>query len=43
MNPKVTQYILDKSNWTQELNLLRSVFIDLPIEETIKWGAPVYV
>ena len=43
MNPKVTKYILDKSNWTQELNLLRSVFIDLPIEETIKWGAPVYV
>lgn len=43
MNPKVTQYILDKNNWTQELNLLRSVFMDLPVEETIKWGAPVYV
>lgn len=43
MNPKVTQYILDKSNWTQELNLLRSVFMDLPVEEAIKWGAPVYV
>ncbi|AZJ35745.1 YdeI family protein [Tenacibaculum singaporense] len=43
MNPKVTQYILDKCNWTQELNLLRSVFMDLPVEETIKWGAPVYV
>ncbi|WP_440066771.1 YdeI/OmpD-associated family protein [Tenacibaculum discolor] len=43
MNPKVTQYIQDKSNWAQELNLLRSVFLDLPVEETIKWGAPVYV
>lgn len=43
MNPKVTQYIQDKDNWTQELNLLRSVFLDLPVEETIKWGAPVYM
>ncbi|CAM1356224.1 YdeI/OmpD-associated family protein [Tenacibaculum ascidiaceicola] len=43
MNLKVTQYIQDKSNWAQELNLLRSVFLDLPVEETIKWGAPVYV
>ncbi|MDP2540547.1 hypothetical protein CSC81_03185 [Tenacibaculum discolor] len=42
MNLKVTQYIQDKSNWAQELNLLRSVFLDLPVEETIKWGAPVY-
>jgi uncharacterized protein YdeI (YjbR/CyaY-like superfamily) len=43
MNIKVTQYIQDKSNWAQELNLLRSVFLELSLEETIKWGAPVYV
>ncbi|MEE3998878.1 DUF1801 domain-containing protein [Tenacibaculum sp. FZY0031] len=43
MNPKVTHYIQDKSKWTQELNLLRSVFLELPLEESIKWGAPVYV
>ena len=43
MNDKVTEYIHKKDNWTQELNLLRSVLISLPFDETIKWGAPVYV
>lgn len=43
MNSEVTQYIIDKNKWTQELNLLRSVLIELSFEETIKWGAPVYV
>ncbi|WP_299104431.1 DUF1801 domain-containing protein [uncultured Tenacibaculum sp.] len=43
MNSKVTKYIEDKDKWTQELNLLRSVLSKLPFEETIKWGAPVYV
>lgn len=43
MNSKVTKYIEDKDQWTQELNLLRSVLSKLPFEETIKWGAPVYV
>lgn len=36
-------YINKKAAWKQELALLRSVFIDLPVEETIKWGAPTYV
>ena len=31
-------YINKKAAWKQELALLRSVFIDLPVEETIKWG-----
>lgn len=43
MNVKVTEYINDKNKWTQELILLRSVLLALPLEETIKWGAPVYV
>ena len=43
MNTKVTEYINDKKIWTQELNLLRSVLLELSLEETIKWGAPVYV
>lgn len=43
MNDKVTQYINNKDKWTQELKLLRSVFLALPFEETIKWGSPVYV
>lgn len=43
MNAKVTEYINDKNTWTQELNLLRSVLLELGFEETVKWGAPVYV
>lgn len=36
-------YIHKKEAWKQELTLLRSVFTNLPLEETIKWGAPTYV
>lgn len=43
MNDKVTTYIQEKTKWTQELTLLRSVLLGLPFEESIKWGAPVYV
>jgi uncharacterized protein YdeI (YjbR/CyaY-like superfamily) len=43
MNSKVDEYISKKENWSKELKLLRTVFADLPVEETIKWGAPVYV
>ena len=43
MNAKVTEYINNKNTWTQELNLLRSVLLEVGFEETVKWGAPVYV
>lgn len=43
MNSKVDEYIAKKENWSKELKLLRTVFDVLPVEETIKWGAPVYV
>ncbi|TMM31305.1 hypothetical protein FDT66_04875 [Polaribacter aestuariivivens] len=43
MNPKVAEYIRKKENWQKELETLRAVFSDLPVEETIKWGAPTYV
>ena len=43
MNVKVDEYIAKKENWSKELKLLRTVFTDLPLEETVKWGAPVYV
>ena len=36
-------YINKKVVWKEELALLRSVFKGLPLEETIKWGAPTYV
>ena len=43
MNDKIDDYISKKEKWQQELTLLRTVFTDLPVEETIKWGAPTYV
>ncbi|WP_439129636.1 YdeI/OmpD-associated family protein [Polaribacter sp.] len=43
MSTKVEEYISKKEKWRKELEVLRAVLIDLPLEETIKWGAPVYV
>ncbi|QNM86889.1 YdeI/OmpD-associated family protein [Polaribacter pectinis] len=43
MNPKIEEYISKKEKWRKELETLRAVFTDLPVEETIKWGAPTYV
>ena len=42
MNEKVTQYI-NNTKWTQELKLLRSLLLELLLEETIKWNMPTYV
>ena len=43
MSSKIEEYISKKEKWKTELELLRSVFSNLPVEETIKWGAPTYV
>ena len=43
MNSKIEEYISKKEKWKTELELLRSVFSNLPVDETIKWGAPTYV
>ncbi|APZ47570.1 hypothetical protein BW723_15325 [Polaribacter reichenbachii] len=40
---KIEEYIAKKDNWKQELELLRAIITSLPLEETIKWGAPTYV
>lgn len=40
---KVDEYISKQEKWNNELILLRSIFKDLPLEETIKWRAPTYV
>lgn len=42
MSTKVTEYINKKETWKTELETLREVLLDLPLEETIKWGAPTY-
>ena len=43
MNSKVTEYIVNQKNWTQELQLLRSFLLELNLEEAIKWGMPAYL
>lgn len=43
MNIKVDNYIESKEIWKNELIKIRSVLKELPLEETIKWGAPTYV
>ena len=43
MDSRVTEYIEKKGAWSEELRILRSIFSELPLEETIKWGAPYYM
>ncbi|MBU3011723.1 YdeI/OmpD-associated family protein [Polaribacter vadi] len=40
---KIDEYISKKENWKTELELLRFIITNLPLDETIKWGAPTYV
>lgn len=43
MNPKVTDYINSQEKWQNELKIIRSVLLELPLEEDIKWGIPAYI
>ncbi|MCG1036572.1 YdeI/OmpD-associated family protein [Polaribacter sargassicola] len=43
MNAKVSEYINLNKKWSEELKTLRSVMLQLPLEEDIKWGIPAYV
>ncbi|MFC2089479.1 YdeI family protein [Bacteroidota bacterium] len=38
----VDAYILSKENWQPALNMLREIMHALNMEETVKWGGPVY-
>lgn len=40
---KIEDYISKKEKWSKELTILRAILTSLPLEETIKWGAPTYV
>lgn len=42
MDERVTAYIAKKEQWSKELTLLRTIINELPLEETVKWGAPTY-
>lgn len=38
----IEQYIDAKQHWRGELMFLRALLLETSLEETIKWGAPVY-
>ena len=40
---EVSKYIEKKSGWKPELEKLREIVLECNLEETIKWGAPVYM
>ena len=40
---KVINYIEKKQQWKSELEQLRKIVLACDLEETIKWGAPVYM
>lgn len=39
---KIEAYIQKKKQWSDELQLLRKWLNEMEVEETLKWGAPVY-
>ncbi|MFK8060124.1 MAG: YdeI family protein [Polaribacter sp.] len=43
MNPKVDDYIAIHTKWQKELKVLRTVLLELALEEDIKWGIPAYI
>jgi uncharacterized protein YdeI (YjbR/CyaY-like superfamily) len=38
----VDEYLASAKQWSAELVTLRSILLATPLEEAIKWGAPVY-
>ena len=40
---KITDYIEKNAHWKTELNLLRELMLQTGMEETVKWGGPVYM
>ncbi|MEM7081392.1 MAG: DUF1801 domain-containing protein [Pseudomonadota bacterium] len=38
----VNQYLRTTQQWQTELKLLRTILLDTPLTETIKWGMPCY-
>ncbi len=42
MNPKVDFYFRKAKKWKRELELLRTIVLDTPLTEEVKWGVPCY-
>lgn len=41
-NPKVDAYFSRAENWREELENLRTIVLDCPLTEELKWGNPCY-
>lgn len=42
MNPEVDQYIKKAKMWREELETLRAILLNSPLEEDLKWSKPCY-
>ena len=42
MNPKVDAYVSKAKNWKEEIEQLRSIVLECPLTEELKWGNPCY-
>ena len=42
MNPKVDFYFRKSQKWQEELEKLRTIVLDCPLTEELKWGVPCY-
>ena len=42
MNPKVDFYFNKAGKWQKEVEKLRSIILDCPLNEELKWGCPCY-
>jgi len=43
MKSGVEQFIQNAKNWQPEMTLLRSILLECPLTEVIKWGMPCYI
>lgn len=42
MNPKVDQFLSKAEKWKEEFTKLRSILLECPLTEELKWGVPCY-
>ncbi|MHA8068924.1 DUF1801 domain-containing protein [Aquirufa ecclesiirivi] len=42
MNPKVDAFLVKLDKWQAELSLLRSLLLEMGLEEDLKWSSPCY-
>ncbi|MBC3909346.1 YdeI/OmpD-associated family protein [Undibacterium umbellatum] len=42
MNPQVDAYVSKAKKWKEEIEHLRSIVLECPLTEELKWGSPCY-